>query len=98
MGLGKTIELISLLLHDRDKLQNASKIGPALLICPMSIVGNWHKELQRFAPSLNVMVHHGHERLSGEAFEQEAKRHDIVITTYSLALHDKEHISYIDGE
>ncbi len=98
MGLGKTIELISLLLHDRDKPQIASKTGPALLICPMSIVGNWHKELQRFAPSLNVMVHHGHERLSGEAFEQEAKRHDIVITTYSLALRDKEHLSHLEWE
>ena len=98
MGLGKTIQLISLLLHDRDKPQNASKIGPALLICPMSIVGNWHKELQRFAPSLNVMVHHGHERLSGEAFEQEAIRHDIVITTYSLALRDKEHLSHLEWE
>jgi SNF2 family DNA or RNA helicase len=64
----------------------------------MSIVGNWHKELQRFAPSLNVMVHHGHERLSGEAFEQEAKRHDIVITTYSLALRDKEHLSHLEWE
>ena len=98
MGLGKTIELISLLLHDRDKPQNASKTGPALLICPMSIVGNWHKELQRFSPSLNVMVHHGHERLSGEAFEQEAIRHDIVITTYSLALRDKEHLSHLEWE
>jgi len=98
MGLGKTIELISLLLHDRDKKQSASKTGPTLLICPMSIVGNWHKELQRFAPSLNVMVHHGHERLSGEAFEQEAKRHDIVITTYSLALRDKEHLSHLEWE
>jgi len=98
MGLGKTIELISLLLHDRDKPQSASKTDPALLICPMSIVGNWHKELQRFAPSLNVMVHHGHERLSGEAFEQEAIRHDIVITTYSLALRDKEHLSHLEWE
>jgi SNF2 family DNA or RNA helicase len=96
MGLGKTIELITLLLHDRDK--QIKMPGPALLICPMSIVGNWHKELQRFAPSLNVMVHHGHERLSGEAFEQEAKRHDIVITTYSLALRDKEHLSHLEWE
>lgn len=100
MGLGKTIELITLLLHDRDLAakQSVSLSGPALLICPMSIVGNWHKELQRFAPSLKVMVHHGHERLSGEAFAQEAKQHDIVLTTYSLALRDKEHLSPIDWE
>ena len=64
----------------------------------MSIVGNWHRELQRFAPSLKVMIHHGHERLSGEAFVEEAKQHDVVITTYSLALRDKEHLSEIEWE
>ena len=100
MGLGKTIELIALLLHERSSQQNGSKPNrnPALLICPMSIVGNWQKELERFAPSLNVMVHHGHERLSGEAFEQEARQNDIVITTYALALRDQEHLATIDWE
>ncbi len=96
MGLGKTPELIALLLRDRASRQSVSQSGPALVICPMSIVGNWHKELQRFAPSLKVMIHHGHERLSGEAFEAEAKQHDIIITTYSLALRDKEHLSSIE--
>ncbi len=100
MGLGKTIQLISLLLHDREQSakQNGSSIDPSLLICPMSIVGNWHKELTRFAPSLSVMIHHGHERLAGEAFAQEARQHDVVITTYSLALRDKEHLASIDWE
>ncbi len=98
MGLGKTIELITLLLHDREAANGASQHGPALLICPMSIVGNWHREVQRFAPSLKVMIHHGHERLSGEAFAEEAQRHDIVITTYALALRDKEHLALIDWE
>jgi SNF2 family DNA or RNA helicase/intein/homing endonuclease len=93
-----TIQLITLLLHDREASNGTSQHGPALLICPMSIVGNWHREVQRFAPSLKVMIHHGHERLSGEAFAQEAKQHDIVITTYALALRDKEHLSLIDWE
>jgi SNF2 family DNA or RNA helicase len=100
MGLGKTIQLISLLLHDREQAakQNGTSLGPSLLICPMSIVGNWHKELLRFAPSLRAMIHHGHERLVGEAFAWEAKEHDVVITTYSLALRDKEHLAPIDWE
>jgi SNF2 family DNA or RNA helicase len=93
-----TIQLITLLLHDRESANGASQHSPTLLICPMSIVGNWHREVQRFAPSLKVMIHHGHERLSGEAFAQEAKQHDIVITTYALALRDKEHLSLIDWE
>ena len=100
MGLGKTIQLISLLLHDRELAPEEGEVvsSPTLLICPMSIVGNWYRELQRFAPSLSVMVHHGHERLTGEAFIEEAKRHDVVITTYSLALRDKEHLMPIDWE
>lgn len=100
MGLGKTIELIALLLHERTTQQNGSNasLTPTLLICPMSIVGNWHRELQRFAPSLKVMIHHGHERLSGEAFAQEARQNDVVITTYALALRDKEHLALIEWD
>lgn len=89
-----TIQLITLLLHDRSN-NKQEQLNPTLLICPMSIVGNWHREIQRFAPSLSVMVHHGHERLSGAAFEEEARKHDVVITTYSLALRDKEHLAPI---
>ncbi len=94
MGLGKTACMIAAILHERATLQNALG-SPTLVICPMSIVGNWQRELQRFAPSLAVMVHHGAERLSGDAFVAEVGKHDVVITTYSLALRDKEHLSAI---
>ncbi len=94
-----TIQLITLLLHEREKRTAPEMLpGPTLLICPMSIVGNWHKELQRFAPSLDVMIHYGPERLSDEAFAEEARRHAVVITTYVLALRDKEHLSVVDWE
>lgn len=96
MGLGKTVELITLLLHERHTQKTLH--GPSLIVCPMSIVGNWHRELQRFAPSLSVMIHHGAERLTGPAFAEEVGKHDVVITTYSLALRDKEHLSHIDWQ
>jgi SNF2 family DNA or RNA helicase len=51
----------------------------------MSVVGNWEREIQRFAPSLRVLVHHGPQRLSGEHFVKAVGRHDVVITTYGLA-------------
>ncbi len=92
-----TVQLITLLLHDREAQQTTPSL-PTLLICPMSIVGNWQRELQKFAPSLKVMVHHGMERLSGQAFADEVKKHDIVITTYALALRDKEHLAPITWE
>jgi SNF2 family DNA or RNA helicase len=105
MGLGKTIQFIALLLHERGNKQRPSSgknrsapprgadkmsaLRPTLLICPTSVVGNWHREIQRFAPSLRVMIHHGAERLSAKAFEQEAAKHDVVIGTYALAHRDE---------
>lgn len=96
MGLGKTIQLITLLLHEIAQAKTDVHPGPTLLICPMSIVGNWQRELQRFAPSLSVMVHHGTERLSGPAFAEAVGQYDVVITTYSMALRDREHLELVD--
>lgn len=98
MGLGKTIELITLLLQQREAGAMTASSAPVLLICPMSIVGNWQREIARFAPSLRVMIHHGHERLSGEAFLEEVRQCDVVITTYALALRDREHLTSLTWE
>ncbi|WP_264843620.1 SNF2-related protein [Caldinitratiruptor microaerophilus] len=85
MGLGKTVQVIALWLHERAAGLAA---GPTLLVCPTSVVGNWQRELARFAPSLRVLVHHGADRLRGEDFRAEAEAHDVVITTYALAQRD----------
>ena len=95
MGLGKTIEFVALMLYAQER---NSLRGSTLLICPMSVVGNWKREVERFAPSLRVMVHHGPDRASGSAFKKEAKRHDLVITTYALAYRDKEMLGKVDWE
>ncbi len=58
MGLGKTIQLLSLV-----AAQPAGS-GPTLLVCPMSLVGNWQREAARFTPGLRVHVHHGADRLA----------------------------------
>jgi SNF2 family DNA or RNA helicase len=84
MGLGKTIQLIALVLHERQQTA-----GPTLVVCPMSVVGNWQREIARFAPRLKVLVHHGSERLTGSQFERRARKHDVVVTTYALALRDE---------
>jgi SNF2 family DNA or RNA helicase len=103
MGLGKTIQLIALLLSERERAQaqagpSAPKpsIGPTLLFAPTSVVGNWLRELQRFAKPLKLMVHHGPERLSAEAFAVEAQRSDVVITSYSLAHRDKDDFAKVN--
>ena len=91
MGLGKTIQAIALLLHEREqRRQVGSGVGPgtALLICPTSLVGNWHREVGRFAPDLRVLIHHGSGRAEGADFLEQSIQHDLVISSYGLARRD----------
>ncbi|MDT4943942.1 MAG: hypothetical protein QOH14_675 [Pseudonocardiales bacterium] len=89
MGLGKTVQLLALLAHDRGA-------GPSLLICPMSLVGNWQREAARFTPQLRVHVHHGKERARGKHFTDGVAASDLVITTYALAARDAAELRKID--
>ncbi len=83
MGLGKTIQVLSLLLHEREDAGGGIP-GPTLLVCPKSLLTTWVREAQRFAPSLQVVVHHGSGRDREDAGFGGA---DLVVTTYgTLAL------------
>jgi non-specific serine/threonine protein kinase len=100
MGLGKTVQLLALLLAEReaapqDTSGSAWEVAPTLVVCPMSVVGNWQREAARFAPGLRVHVHHGGERLSGAAFAEVAGESDVVITTYGLAARDREELAAV---
>lgn len=97
MGLGKTIQAIALFLHSRQmaREQRESLNGrveeqerPALLICPTSVVANWRHEIERFAPSLRILLHHGSGRLTGEEFRSALSVHDMVITSFGIARRD----------
>jgi SNF2 family DNA or RNA helicase len=68
---------------------------PTLLICPMSLVGNWQREAERFTPQLAVHVHHGAGRLSGAELPAALATADLVITTYQVAVRDREALSAI---
>ncbi|PKO22376.1 MAG: ATP-dependent helicase [Chloroflexi bacterium HGW-Chloroflexi-1] len=92
MGLGKTIETIALLLRDKEQ---AVADKPVLLICPTSVVGNWRREIDRFAPVLSVHTHQGNSRLHGDDFGAEAARNDVVITSYALARRDAETLNTV---
>jgi len=93
MGLGKTIQVICLLLHEREKDMTDK---PTLLICPTSVAGNWVKELNRFAPTIKVMLHHGQGRKTGDDFVEEALKHDVVISTYSLTHRDEQDFNNVN--
>ncbi len=85
MGLGKTIQIIVLLLRQKD----SQETEPNLLICPMSVLGNWQKEIQRFAPNLKVFVHYGTSRtLQEEIFKKCIVQYDLILTSYAIAAKD----------
>ncbi|MFB9680031.1 DEAD/DEAH box helicase, partial [Streptosporangium vulgare] len=84
MGLGKTVSTLSLLLSERE----TGTPAPTLLVCPMSLIGNWQKEASRFAPSLRVHVHHGGTRRRDEELAAAVREADLVVTTYGTALRD----------
>jgi SNF2 family DNA or RNA helicase len=89
MGLGKTIQLITYLLYTVQTLQEQK---PSLIVCPTSVVGNWQKELLRFAPDLEVYTHYGARRLKGEDLTNylKAKRPHIVLSTYGTVTQDAD--------
>src|SRR6185437_11038070 len=63
MGLGKTLEVIAHLVAERNQ---AGAVPPTLVIVPTSVIGNWRKEIERFAPQLRVLSHHGAGRIKDE--------------------------------
>jgi len=93
MGLGKTIQAIALLLQERERAKDP--VPPSLVLCPTSVVGNWKREIARFAPKLRVMVHHGSDRARGETFVAAAQAHDVVISTYGLARRDVDDLRQV---
>ncbi len=80
MGLGKTIQVISLIL----KLKEDKKLkSPALVVCPTTLMGNWKRELNTFAPSLKSHIYHGFNR-------EFSTNCDVILTTYAILRIDLE--------
>ncbi|HEX8200673.1 MAG TPA: DEAD/DEAH box helicase, partial [Isosphaeraceae bacterium] len=87
MGLGKTVQTLALVQRAWESSPAKSR-RPTLLICPMSVVGNWRKEAARFTPELPVLVHHGLTRAKGAAFKKQAKAQALVLSSYALLHRD----------
>lgn len=74
MGLGKTLQTLAVLL-------NRIGTGPSLVVCPVSIIGNWIAEAQRFAPLLNIKVLNNTDR---DKTIDELSEGDVLVTSYGL--------------
>ncbi|ARQ67467.1 DEAD/DEAH box helicase [Streptomyces marincola] len=88
MGLGKTVTLIALHLRRQEA---AATAGPALVVCPASLLGNWQREIGRFAPGTAVRRYHGAARdLDGAAAGE------VVLTTYGTMRRDAARLAAVD--
>lgn len=90
MGLGKTVQVLAFL--SRQELS-----APALIVMPTSLIFNWKKEIERFLPGINYLIHHGENRSSNlEALDKS----QLILTTYTtlrldFALLSKLSFSYL---
>lgn len=84
MGLGKTLQT---LVHIQVEKDAGRLTRPALIIAPVSLMGNWSREAARFCPRLNTLVLHGKDR---HKIADTMGQHDIVIAPYSLLQRDRE--------
>ncbi len=91
MGLGKTPTVLA-------HLARTQGAGPALVIAPPAVVGNWAAEAARFTPGLRVVVHHGASRASAEELEAEVADADVFITTYGTAVRDIDALEQHDWD
>ncbi|MCP4225913.1 MAG: hypothetical protein GY773_21470, partial [Actinomycetia bacterium] len=89
MGLGKTPTMLAHLRVTRDS-------GPALVVAPPAVVGNWAAESGRFVPDLKVVVHHGPNRAAPGSIPAMVRNADLVITTYGTAVRDVEALEKIE--
>jgi superfamily II DNA or RNA helicase len=82
MGLGKTVQALATVLAEKE---SGRSTVPSLVVAPTSLMGNWRREAEKFAPSLKVAVLHGVDRI--EYFDKIAD-YDLLLTTYALLSRD----------
>ena len=90
MGLGKTAQALAHLLLEK---QSGRMDKPSLVVLPTSLIFNWKRETERFAPQLKLLSLHGKER--AEHFPM-IPEHDVVITTYPLLWRDEKALAEHD--
>ncbi len=80
MGLGKTMQVITEMLSLKARQET-----PMLVVAPISLLVNWQRECTKFAPSLNTIVHYGHDRISNY---RDLQNYDVIITSYTTVVSD----------
>lgn len=87
MGLGKTLQTLTHILAEIESGRSGGK--PSLVVAPTSVVMNWQREAEKFAPDLSVLVLQGPDRKS--RFRR-IPSSDLVLTSYALLHRDLEEL------
>ena len=87
MGLGKTIQTISLVCY---LMENKKNYGPFLIIVPLSTLSNWCLEFDKWAPSINKLIYKGSPQARKDiARIMKTTKWNICLTTYEYILKDR---------
>lgn len=82
MGLGKTLQILAFLLTRGAR-------GPAIVVAPTSVCGNWSLEMRRFAPSLTPVEYFGDDRAKVLADLVENGQGKVLVTSYAILQQDE---------
>ena len=84
MGLGKTLQCIAHIVV--EKAEGRMSDRPCLVVAPKSLMGNWARELRKFAPHLSVVAFHGPQRRQRV---RKLRSADVVLTSYPILVRDE---------
>ncbi len=87
MGLGKTLQTIS---HLATEKAEGRMDLPTLVIAPTSLMGNWAREVRKFAPHISVVEYHGAQRAT---VYEDICGADVVLTSYPILIRDEEKLA-----
>lgn len=90
MGLGKTLQVITLM----QDYKNQGRV-PMLVVAPVSLLQNWKRECEKFAPELSVLIHHGSKRTGRY---KEFEKYDVIVISYNTAVSDTSLLGMIDWQ
>ncbi len=86
MGLGKTHQVMALMTGVYRRSLKEHETTRFLVVCPTTVLGHWYDKVQEYCPYLDPFIYHGADRASHDAWE----KHPLVITSYGIALRDRE--------
>jgi SNF2 family DNA or RNA helicase len=93
MGLGKTLQAIALFAWLKTgNSKSKQKHKPSLVVAPTSVVSNWVREIEKFAPTLKTLIWQGPDRHN---YREQLDKADVVITSYALIRRDAEILEQI---